>query len=127
MSTPLNRLASSKTSARSSSHRSSYGCGVIGIHAAWTMSDLRPAEGSRAGSEPPDVATAGGSREPLTRHLDLRKPRKEFFGATATVEPFSKRDEIESAANHFQTVSELAYFYAGLAFGVTFADCGMRH
>ena len=56
------------------------------------------------------------------KYLGLRKPRKEFFRATAAVEPFSKRDEIESAANHFQTVSELAYFYAGLAFGITFAD-----
>ena len=55
------------------------------------------------------------------KHLGLRRPQKEFYRATNTVEPFTKRDEIESAANHFRTVSDLAYFYAGLAFGVTLA------
>jgi hypothetical protein len=55
-------------------------------------------------------------------HLGLKTPRKEFFKATATVEPFAKRDEIESAANHVQTVSDHAHFYAGLAFGITLVD-----
>src|SRR5262245_20645993 len=35
------------------------------------------------------------------RHLGLRKASKKFFRATGAVEPFTKRDEIESAANHF--------------------------
>ena len=56
------------------------------------------------------------------RHLGLRVSRTAFLDATAAVEPFARRDEIQSAANDFQTVSDLAYFYAGLAFGVTFAD-----
>jgi hypothetical protein len=54
----------------------------------------------------------------------LKGPRKAFFEATAGVEPFAKRDEIESAANHLQTISDQAHFYAGLAFGVTLADFG---
>jgi hypothetical protein len=42
------------------------------------------------------------------RFLGFEKPRKEFFDATARVEPFAKRDEIESAANHLRSVSECA-------------------
>jgi hypothetical protein len=60
------------------------------------------------------------------KHLGLQKPQQTFFRATAAVEPFSKRDEIESAANHLQTISDLAYFYVGLAFGITFADFAIR-
>jgi hypothetical protein len=56
------------------------------------------------------------------KHLGLRKASKEFHRATGAIEPFTKRDEIESAANHFRTVSDLAYFYTGLAFGVTLAQ-----
>ena len=40
------------------------------------------------------------------KHLGLTTPRKNFFAATAKVEPFALRDEIESAANHLMTVSE---------------------
>jgi hypothetical protein len=60
------------------------------------------------------------------KHLRLRIASKEFYRATSAVEPFTQRDEIESAANHFRTVSDLAYFYAGLAFGITFADVAGR-
>lgn len=60
------------------------------------------------------------------KHLELRIASKEFYRATGAVEPFTKRDEIESAANHFRTVSDVAYFYAGLAFGVTLADVVTR-
>jgi hypothetical protein len=56
------------------------------------------------------------------RFLGFEKPRKEFFDATAGVEPFAKRDEIESAANHLRTVSDSAQFYAGLAFGIIFVE-----
>jgi hypothetical protein len=58
------------------------------------------------------------------RHLGLRKASKEFFRATGSIEPFTKRDEIESAANHFRSVSDVSYFYTGLAFGITLADSG---
>jgi hypothetical protein len=56
------------------------------------------------------------------RHLRFKKPRKEFFDATADVEPFAKRDEIETAANQLRSVSDRAQFYAGLAFGVTLVE-----
>ena len=61
------------------------------------------------------------------KHLGLTTPRKNFFTATAKVEPFAMRDEIESAANHLMTVSDQAYYYAGLAFGVTLVEfCALR-
>jgi len=35
---------------------------------------------------------------------------------------FDRRDKIEQAALHVQTVSDTAYFYAGLMFGLAFSD-----
>ena len=58
------------------------------------------------------------------KHLGFRGPRKACRKATAGVEPFAKRDEIESTANHVRTISDRAHFYAGLAFGVTLVDFG---
>ena len=61
------------------------------------------------------------------KHLDFGRARKNFFDATGKVEPFALRDEIESAANHVNSVSDDAYYYAGLAFGVTLVDfCSLR-
>jgi hypothetical protein len=56
------------------------------------------------------------------RHLDLEPVRKAFRDALKVVEPFEPRDAIASAQNLVQTVSDEAYFYAGLAIGVTFGD-----
>lgn len=56
------------------------------------------------------------------KYFGLKKRQNAFFRATAGVEPFGKRDEIESAANHLRTVSDRAQFYAGLAFGITFVE-----
>jgi hypothetical protein len=56
------------------------------------------------------------------QHLDWEKARGELREALKVVEPFARRDPIESALNHVRAVSEEAYFYAGLAFGVTLAD-----
>lgn len=53
------------------------------------------------------------------RHLGLERARAEFRKAVASVEPFDRRDPIESAHNQVRSVTEEAYFYAGLAFGVT--------
>jgi hypothetical protein len=36
-----------------------------------------------------------------------------------SLEPFDRRDPIESACNQIRSATEEAYFYAGLAFGVT--------
>lgn len=61
------------------------------------------------------------------KHLGLRKASKEFHRATGAIEPFTKRDEVESAANHIRAVSDMAYFYAGLAFGITMMTIKEAH
>jgi hypothetical protein len=38
------------------------------------------------------------------------------------VEDLSNREAIESAHTHVTTISETAYYYAGLAWGVTLAE-----
>jgi hypothetical protein len=57
-----------------------------------------------------------------TQHLDWQDARREVREALDAVESFGQRDPIESAQNHLRAVSDEAYFYAGLAFGVTLAD-----
>ena len=54
-------------------------------------------------------------------HLDWEEARNEVRAALAAVETFELRDPIETAENHLRAVSDEAYFYAGLAFGVTLA------
>jgi hypothetical protein len=55
-------------------------------------------------------------------HLELADAREEWRTALdalgATTE---QRDEVERAALQVQSVSDTAYFYAGLAFGLTFS------
>jgi hypothetical protein len=54
-------------------------------------------------------------------HLDWEAARNQVRAALAVVEAFELRDPIETAENHLRAVSDEAYFYAGLAFGVTLA------
>lgn len=63
------------------------------------------------------------------RHLDWEEARCEVREALQAVESFGQRDPIESAQNHLRAVSDEAYFYAGVAFGVTLADLssGLPH
>jgi hypothetical protein len=56
------------------------------------------------------------------QRLDLERARKAFRDALKVVEPFEQRDAIASAQNLVQIVSDEAYFYAGLAIGVTLVD-----
>ena len=56
------------------------------------------------------------------QHLDWDEARSELRGALTAIESFAQRDPIESAQNHLRAVSDEAYFYAGLAFGVTLVD-----
>jgi hypothetical protein len=56
------------------------------------------------------------------RHLGLDKARSDFREALKVVESFAQRDPIESAHGYVRSVSEEAYFYAGLAFGVTLSN-----
>jgi hypothetical protein len=55
-------------------------------------------------------------------HLGLKEARREFSDALSAVEVFERRDPIESAHNHIHTLSDAAYYYAGLAFGITLTD-----
>ena len=57
-----------------------------------------------------------------TRHLGLPAATRALRVKLAAVEPLAKRDAIASAVNHVRAVSDQAYFGAGFAFGVTFAD-----
>jgi hypothetical protein len=55
-------------------------------------------------------------------HLGLNMAREEITKALDGVAEFNDRDAIETAYNAFLDVSERAYFFAGLAFGVTMAS-----
>jgi hypothetical protein len=55
-------------------------------------------------------------------HLGLKEARREFTDALSAIGAFENRDQIESANNHIHTVSDAAYYYAGLAFGLALAD-----
>lgn len=56
------------------------------------------------------------------QHLGLKEAKREFHDALSVVEAFKDRDPIESALSHIQSVSDEAYFYTGLAFGITLSD-----
>lgn len=56
------------------------------------------------------------------QHLGWEQARRDVREALLVVESFGRRDQIESAQNHLRAVSDEAYFYAGLAFGVTLAE-----
>jgi hypothetical protein len=56
------------------------------------------------------------------QYLDLKEARRELKEALGVVVEFAQRDPIESALNHVRSAAEEAYFYAGLAFGLTFAE-----
>jgi hypothetical protein len=58
------------------------------------------------------------------QHFGMEEARAEFRKALETVEPFDRRDPIEVAHGHVRSVAEEAYFYAGLAFGVTLSTVG---
>jgi hypothetical protein len=56
------------------------------------------------------------------QHLGLQDARHEFREALALVEAFELRDRIESAHGQVGGISDEAYFYAGIAFGLAFAE-----
>ena len=56
------------------------------------------------------------------KHLNLKAAREELEVVLARLEPLASRDEIEVAVDHVCAVLNIAYFNAGLAFGVTLAD-----
>ena len=60
------------------------------------------------------------------RCLRFVRARRQFAMATAQVDALELREKIQSAALEVQSISDRAYFYAGLAFGVTLSSFG-RH
>jgi hypothetical protein len=61
-------------------------------------------------------------QEIATRHLEYGKARAAWRKALLAIEPFERRSEVESAQNWLQSESDDAYYYAGLACGITLAD-----
>jgi hypothetical protein len=59
-------------------------------------------------------------------HLGLSEARREFREATRAIESFKQRDPIESAHHHIESVNDEAWFFAGLAFGVTLLGYSSR-
>jgi hypothetical protein len=58
------------------------------------------------------------------RHLGMARPRKDFSKATDMVLDAELRERLQVTANELQSISDQAYFYAGLAFGVTLSRFG---
>ena len=56
------------------------------------------------------------------KHLNLAAVREQLTVGLARVEPLAARDEIEVALDQVCAILNIAYFNAGLAFGVTLAD-----
>jgi hypothetical protein len=56
------------------------------------------------------------------KHLNLAVAREELNVALSRVDTLSSRNEIEVAVDHICAVLNIAYFNAGLAFGITLAD-----
>lgn len=55
-------------------------------------------------------------------HLDLAEARAGWRAALKAAQlPIERRDDLETAALEVQSASDTAYFYAGLAFGLTFS------
>lgn len=59
-------------------------------------------------------------------HLDWVDAKRELRAALDRVKRFRRRDAIESAHIRVISVSDTAYYYAGLAFGLTLADLSRR-
>ena len=55
-------------------------------------------------------------------HLNLGAAREQLDRTLAQLKALSSRDEIEVAVDYINAVLNIAYFNAGLAFGVTLAD-----
>ena len=59
-------------------------------------------------------------------HLGLEEAGGELNEALNAVEALAARDKIEIAMDQVRAIAEVAYFNAGLAFGVTFAELGQQ-
>jgi hypothetical protein len=80
-----------------------------------------PAQGVLA---PDDAHSATAIQEIAKRHLLLDVARAEVKEALLAIDSFETRDPIETAYNHVQSVYDDAYYYAGLACGITLMSLG---
>jgi hypothetical protein len=62
--------------------------------------------------------------EIASAHLGLADEDAALKAALGQLEPRAQRDPIGSAANALRATSDVAYFYGGLAFGITLARLG---
>ena len=60
------------------------------------------------------------------KHLELAEAKEEFYSALKRVKKFKRRDAIESGFTRVMDVSDTAYYYAGLAFGLALLDLPRR-
>jgi hypothetical protein len=59
-------------------------------------------------------------------HLGLESATDELNEALGAVEALAVRDRVEIAMDQVRGIAEIAYFNAGFAFGVTFAELGQQ-
>jgi hypothetical protein len=59
-----------------------------------------------------------------TAHLGFGEVHRRFSEATESIPDAELRELIQVSANEMQTLSDQAYFYAGLAFGITLSRFG---
>lgn len=57
-----------------------------------------------------------------TDHLGFRDAQRELYEALERIQADERRESLESAVGRLREVSDAAYFYAGLVFGLTMAD-----
>src|SRR5690606_14471380 len=57
-----------------------------------------------------------------TEHLGFGVAQRELYEALERIASDEQRDSVESAVGQLRTVSDTAYFYAGLVFGLTMCD-----
>lgn len=56
------------------------------------------------------------------RHLQYKSAEAAFHKALRSIESIELRSDMENAQNWLQSASDRAYYYAGLACGITLAD-----
>lgn len=61
-------------------------------------------------------------QEIATRHLQYRKAHAAWSKALRAIESVEQRNDVENAQNWMQSESDNAYYYAGLACGITLTD-----
>lgn len=83
-----------------------------------------PQRGVFAPHDPDDYVTI---ERIAVQHLDLTRGKRAFADAMKILATFEERDAIEAANSQLQDLFDEAYYYVGLAFGVTLAALAEPH